>query len=159
MNKTPFVRRRGGLIELRLQPVEIDVLRPLLWQLRESIDAGVTSGELRRLYPPAYEDDPLAEEEFSRLTRDDLTQTKHAAIAAADATLERALLRKGLMTARLDEEEQQAWLGVLNDLRLVLGSRLSVTEEAYERAPVSADEQVYLYLGWLEEHLVEQLLA
>lgn len=63
---------------------------------------------------------------------------------------------------RLDEEQLVAWLGSLNDLRLVLGTRLEVTEEDYERDVPDEDPRrpafaVYHYLSWLEEELVEAL--
>jgi len=34
---------------------------------------------------------------------------------------------------RLDPEEAQAWLRVLNDLRLALGTRLELTEDDHDR--------------------------
>jgi hypothetical protein len=54
------------------------------------------------------------------------------------------------------------WLGALNDLRLVLGTRLDVTEDMYDhemdpgdpRAPAFA---MYTYLGWLQEQVVDAL--
>ena len=55
----------------------------------------------------------------------------------------------------------QAWLGVLNDTRLVLGTRLGVTEDERELNP--ADPQagayaMYQWLTWLQGDLVEALL-
>jgi hypothetical protein len=51
---------------------------------------------------------------------------------------------------------------VLNDLRLVLGTHLDVTEDIdYEnldpREPRGRDLAVYGYLSWLQEQLVEAL--
>ena len=40
---------------------------------------------------------------------------------------------------RLTEEQLLSWLGVLNDLRLVLGTRLEITEESSE-ADFAADD-------------------
>jgi hypothetical protein len=59
----------------------------------------------------------------------------------------------------LDEDQLAAWLGTLNDLRLVLGTRLEVTEELYEEGVPDDDPRapafgLYQYLGWLEEHVV-----
>ena len=56
----------------------------------------------------------------------------------------------------------QAWLGVLNDTRLVLGARLGVTEDDHDvapddpRAPAFA---MYHWLTWVQGELVEQLLG
>ncbi len=52
---------------------------------------------------------------------DDLTEQRLASIEAMEATLE---------AGSLSEEELVAWLGTMNDLRLVLGVRLAVTEES-----------------------------
>jgi hypothetical protein len=48
----------------------------------------------------------------------------------------------------------------LNQLRLVLGTRLDVTEDVYETVidpldPDASDLAVYLYLTWLQEQFVE----
>ena len=55
-----------------------------------------------------------------------------------------------------------SWLGAINDLRLVLGTKLDVTEETYERQMPEDDPNapglaLYFYLGWLEEQIVEAL--
>ena len=62
----------------------------------------------------------------------------------------------------LDEDQLAAWLGTLNDLRLVLGTRLEVTEELYEEGMPRDDPRaptfgLYQYLGWLEENVVAAL--
>lgn len=72
-----------------------------------------------RLFPPAREDDLLANLEYERVAHDGLLTGRLANVA----TLER--------TARnrfLSEEEILAWMGVANDVRLVLGTRLELTE-------------------------------
>jgi hypothetical protein len=60
---------------------------------------------------------------------------------------------------RLTEEDVHAWIGALNDLRLVLGTRLDVTEEVYETELDPGDPQapelaVYGYLTWLQDSLI-----
>ena len=60
---------------------------------------------------------------------------------------------------RLSEDELFAWMGAVNDLRLVLGTRLDVSEEtdlAVDPSdPDAAAYGLYAYLGWLLELLVE----
>jgi hypothetical protein len=56
--------------------------------------------------------------------------------------------------------ELDAWLRALNDLRLVLGTRLDVTEDTFlepvdRRDPDAQALAVYAYLGWLQEQVVE----
>ncbi len=61
----------------------------------------------------------------------------------------------------LDRDEADAWLGCLNDLRLVLGTRLEVTEETEldlrDDDPRAQALQVYGWLGWLQESLLSCL--
>jgi hypothetical protein len=61
---------------------------------------------------------------------------------------------------RVTEEQMSAWLAALNDIRLVLGTRLDVTEDLYERGLPPGDPRVpqfalYQYLGFLQEQVVE----
>ncbi len=159
MNERPFVRVRGGL-ELRLSPQETDLLRPLFGQMMELLDAngGDVPEDMRRLFPPAYADDVDAQAEFAHLTQDDLRESKVRALRLTDATFDNARLKRGMLAIRMNGEEQQAWLSSLNDLRLFLGTRLGVTEAVYDEPPDDPAFQVYLYLGWLEENLLETLM-
>ena len=61
----------------------------------------------------------------------------------------------------LTPDEVQAWLGVLNDTRLVLGTRLGVTEEEHVLDPADPDAgayALYQWLTWVQGDLVEELL-
>ena len=63
---------------------------------------------------------------------------------------------------RAHARRRAAWLGVLNDTRLVLGTRLGVTEEERQIAdddPNTAAFAVYYWLTWLQGELIEQLLG
>ena len=61
----------------------------------------------------------------------------------------------------LGPDDVQAWLGVLNDTRLVLGTRLGITEEEHELDPADPDAgayALYQWLTWVQGDLVEALL-
>ncbi|HJP65028.1 MAG TPA: hypothetical protein VKA30_01840, partial [Actinomycetota bacterium] len=60
-------RTRRGRFELRLPREERDAIRGLPDQLRELLETEDPS--LRRLFPPAYEDDVPKSEEYRRLVR------------------------------------------------------------------------------------------
>jgi hypothetical protein len=130
---------------------ERDLLRSLPAQLRELL--GSDDPSLRRLHPPAYGDDPEREAEYRRMVRDDLLRDRREALDVMESTID---------ADTLDRDQLGAWLGSINDLRLVLGTRLEVTEDLSEegvpdddpRAPAFA---LYGYLGWLEEQLVDAL--
>jgi hypothetical protein len=72
--------------------------------------------------------------------------------------------RSGRVETELDEAQEAAWLGVLNDARLALGSRLGVTEE-YDVEEVGSDDPLYVawnIYGWLtglQGELVQVLLG
>jgi hypothetical protein len=144
-------RTRRGDFELRLPDGERELLRSLPGQLRQALptdDLGVG-----RLFPPAYVDSPEQEAEYRRMVRDDLIAEHLEAIRVMEETID---------ARRLSEEQLTSWLRALNDLRLVLGTRLHVTEDTYEDAmdPEGADTPAYalfFYLGWLEEHVVAAL--
>lgn len=144
-------RTRKGDYELRLPQAERDVLRRLAEELREMLPTADSA--VGRLFPPAYSDDAEANEEYARLMHDDLVAQRLAAVDTFERTVG---------ARRVTEEELVAWMGAVNDLRLVLGTKLDVTEEMYdepldERTPNAAQLAIYHYLGWLEEQLVEAL--
>ena len=107
---------------------------------------------VRRLFPPAHAD-PESEEQYRLLVRDQLVSGRAEALDIVRATLSEKTL---------SAEEADAWLRGLNDLRLVLGTRLDVTEETNFELEVDSSEQgrelaVYAYLTWLQEQFVEAL--
>jgi hypothetical protein len=144
-------RTSEGDFMLRLSPEEREVLRSLPGQLTELL--GTDDPALRRLRPPAHPDHPDLEAEYRELVGGELDHLRRRALEVMASTID---------AERLDEDQIAAWLTSLNDLRLVLGTRLDVTEELYEegipdrdpRAPAFA---IYLYLGWLEEQIVSAL--
>ena len=142
-------RGRGGRFELRLPDAERSLLRELPGQLRTLLAEGDSS--LARLFPPAYPDDPEKDAEYHRLMDDDLRARRLAALDTVERTVD---------ATDLSEEELLGWLSALNDLRLVLGTRLDVTEEldaVPDDHPLAGAFAVYSYLGWLQEQVVAAL--
>jgi len=151
----PVRRTRRGDFELHLEAGERDVLRGLPEQLRDLLRHEDPSSDpaVARLYPPAYPDDPIQNLEYERLASDDLTRQRLMAIDRMSATAD---------AERLSEEDLLAWLSVLNDLRLVLGTRLEITEETTEDDFQSDDPRapaytLYGYLTWLVDGIVRTL--
>ena len=146
-------RTRRGDFRLRLSREERELLRTLPRELGSLLASDPADPALRRLFPPAYPDDAEGEAEYRRLMDGELLGGRRAALRVLEETADRERLR---------EDELEAWLGAVNDLRLVLGTRLGVTEELYEREldprdPRAPDLAVYIYLSWLQEQLVEAL--
>ena len=120
----PF-RREGDRFAVVLPRGAREAFRQLAEQYRDllrdedpSSDPGVA-----RLFPPAREDDPLANLEYEHAAHDGLMAGRLANIAVVERTA---------ANVTLAEEELLAWMAVANDLRLVLGTRLKLTEETTE---------------------------
>jgi hypothetical protein len=143
-------RTREGHFELRLSREERRLLRELPAELRSLLEGDSDDPSLRRLFPPAYDGDASAEAEYRQLMHGELLGRHREALTVMEQTVDRD---------QLQEDEVHAWLAALNDLRLVLGTRLGVAEELYEEIdpddPGSAELGIYLYLTWLQEQLVE----
>lgn len=107
---------------------------------------------MRRLYPAAYLDDPEATREFDAIVRDDLTAERMRAIDTMADTIE---------ATSLSEDQLGAWLAAINDVRLVLGVRLHVSEESvpedFAGGPEESAFATYVYLSYLEEEVVRAL--
>jgi hypothetical protein len=145
-------RAAGGGVELRLGNEERALLMGLAAELRALLDGEPDDPALRRLFPPAY-DDEADERGFRELTADSLLDGRREALELLSRTADRQ---------RLTAEEADAWLRALNDLRLVLGTRLDVREDTFADAPDLSDPRgqalaVYGYLSWLQEQLVHAL--
>ena len=147
--------RRGGF-DVRLPPEERDLLASLPGQLEGLLD-GIGDGlsapppALRRLFPVAYARDEVAEAAYAALVRQELLEHRREALA---------VLAQTASASHLDDEEAAAWLGALNDLRLVLGTTLEVSEEPVEIQPEDAryaDWVCYSYLSFIQGELVEAL--
>ncbi len=149
-------RTRKGDFLLRLTMNERDHLRALTRQLRELLTEGgdpALDPAFARLYPAAYPDDPVRANEFDGLVRPELTRERLEAIAIVERTLD---------AKRLSEEELVGWLGAVNDIRLVLGTRLDVTEQSLP-SDYAGDERrqlmfaLFWLLGAFEEEIVTAL--
>jgi hypothetical protein len=149
------IERTGdGEYVLRLPDEERALLRFLPSELRSLLEAAPDEPELRRLFPPAYED-AQDEAAYRELMGNELLEGRRHALQ---------VLAESAQAERLTSEQAQAWLTALNDLRLVLGTRLGVTNESLleglaEDDPRAPERALYAYLSWLQEQLVEALSA
>ena len=123
-----FAASRGG-VRVRVEPQVRELIGSLVEQLRELllVDEGT---ELTRLYPNAYPDDPEREADFRAVVHDQLLMQRLDAIDIVAATLD---------ADQLSVEEADAWLSTINQIRLVLGTRLDVREDDHEIDPDHPD--------------------
>ena len=146
-------RTRRGEYQLRLPDEERALLRSLPGQLRQLLTTDMDDPSLRRLFPPAYLGEAEREAEYRRLMGDELLESRRAALDVMEATIDAEVL---------NEEQIKGWLTALNELRLVLGTRLDVTEDMYDEEVAPEDPRapglaLYGYLGWLQEQVVAAL--
>ncbi len=127
---------------------------------------------LQRLFPTAYPEDPEAASEFRRFTEGALRDGKAAAACTLIDGLEEAglpdeLSEDGLMIdVELDEPTAETWMRCFTDIRLALATRLGV-EEGDEEVwyalpdddPRAQAHDLYEWVGWLQETIVEALTA
>ncbi len=158
----------GQSLIIEFAALEVTHLRDLLDQFAAMLEAqgdpvSPDDPAVARLVPDAYADDPAAAREFRSLTQADLLQRRiddarlmsdslgtavgaDASTAPPDSTV--------LVT--LDTDATTAWLRTLAALRLVLASRLGITDEADEdlEDPLFG---VYEWLGFRLDSLLGAL--
>ena len=145
----PIERTADGGFRVHLGPDERDLLRKLAAELEELLAAEPDDPSLRRLRPRAYEDDRV-EQEYRSLMGSELESLRLKNLRGLGETSGRD---------RLDPDELGCWLAALNDLRLVLGTRLDVSEDEFADgfdpgAPHAYELAVYGFLTWLQEAAV-----
>lgn len=173
-------------VRLRLEEIEVELVLSLTRQMIDfvgyddddevdplaamvGIDPDAAPSQdpaLLRLLPDAFRDDDEAAAEFRRFTERDLRLTK-----VDHASRVQRMLREGVsesdpsVVVDLSGEELAAWLGFLNDARLVLGARLELTEENQEDLADLPDDdprsQLFGLYGWLtyvQESIVSDLM-
>ena len=153
------VRDRGGGFKIRIPDDERDILRSVGPGLREVLVDRATAIEpgedeaVDRLFPEAYPDDEERQAEFRLLAHDHLLESHLGALAVLEETVD---------AERLDEDQLLGWMRALNQIRLVIGVNLGVTEERDEW-PESLDDPrapgfaIYQYLTYLQGDIIDAL--
>lgn len=174
-----FKRTLRGKVTLKLSPEERVLLLNLYHQMQDLLDTpdvpldqdplaalvgldGPTEAPsdpaVARLFPAAYIDDELAATDFRRFTEPDLRNEKMTNLSMVSE-----LLDEEDSTSQKDSEyvlspdEVTAWLKSLNDLRLVLGTRIGVGDEYQEEQVDDPGFHLYDYLTYLQGTLIDAL--
>ena len=114
---------------------------------------------LARLLPDAYQEDPEAASEFRKYTESSLREAKKY---FAQTLLDTLPAKGGRV--KLSADQARDWLRALNDVRLMFGVRLEVTEDFEQQLtaldpkdPRVAAFEVYGWLGAVQESLVRAI--
>lgn len=155
MSVEPSFRREGDRFAVHLSKGVRGLLVELCQQSRTLLRGEDPSSDpaVARLFPPAYQDDPLRNLEFETTLGGGPKTGKLEALDTVEGTVH---------ASSLSEDELLAWIGVVNDLRLVLGTRIDITEEATDEDFPRADPRhdtyrVYQFLGWLLQGMLEAM--
>lgn len=126
---------------------------------------------LQRLLPNGYSNDPEASGEFRRFTESTLREAKSGNAMVLVTSLEEAGLTDepddlAVIDVELDAQQALAWMKAFTDIRLALAARLGVREDDEEfwaslpdEDPRSSAHDIYEWVGWLQETLVEAVSA
>lgn len=111
--------RDDGTVEVRLGLAE----RALLAQVADDLSKELAQPDdpsLQRLFPPGYSQDPVRDAGYQMMMGDDLRQGHLSALLELAATAD---------ADRLDPVQAEAWLRSINAVRLVLGTRLGISDD------------------------------
>ena len=153
LRRARIQRAATGRYTLRLPEVERELLADLVEQLREVLVSSTDDPNVRRLFPTAYHEDPDKDQEYQQLVRDELLERRLAALSMVEETVD---------ARELDDAGLTGWLTALNDLRLVLGTKLDVSEDDHAvdvDDPDAPAYAVYHYLSMLLGEAVDALEA
>ncbi|WP_322408901.1 DUF2017 family protein [Microbacterium invictum] len=158
-------------LTLQITRLEATHLVDLIDQFIELVQDGSPPGDdpaVLRLVPDAYADDAEAAQEFRDVTERDLLRRRHRDAQLVRRSLSPAATLTSVTTAgaegweevdlALDPESVQAWMRTLAAVRLVIASRLGITDEDQH----DGDDPrfgVYDWLGYRLEGLIRAIEA
>jgi len=166
----------GGRITLKLDDAEKQVLSQIFEQMDEllqvtnfdknadplarmlNMDGSTEISDdpaLARLFPDGYSQDEHASADFRRFTEQDLRQAKIDALNDV-----RLMLMDSNAKTSVTSVQAQSWLKAINDVRLVLGTRLEITDSSERYNDSQEDEpgmHLYNYLTFLQGTLLDAL--
>jgi hypothetical protein len=120
--RTQITSAGDGGVDIAIDPALRELLASLAGQLHDLIDdpEAQDGPGLARLFPPASMDDPMEALGFEQLMGEALRAGKRESATVVQATAN---------ASHLNPEETLAWMRCLNDIRLVLGTRLDIAED------------------------------
>lgn len=146
---TRAIRREGPGFAVELPERAVALIETLCSELESLL--GSDSPLLERLFPPPYGDDTERNEGYSALAGPELLEHRLDALAT---------MRTVLHSETVTEDQFMAWMRSLNDMRLVLGTMIGITDDQVPpqvRPELAQAFEVYEFLGGLLEMTVDAL--
>lgn len=149
LSRRVFAPTADGRFKVRLD----ENVRTIIVSLADQLEEIQTTDtpQTRRLFPTAYPDDPEKDAGYQIFARDQLISKRQEAAEIIRATAEAKVLTV---------DELSAWMGIINDVRLVLGTMLDISEDDDELDPEDPDAgslMLYHFLGELVHEIVISL--
>ena len=139
---------KNGAFKVETPDWQIQIFRGLAKELKTVLSGG-NSSLTTRLFPVAYQSDEAANEEYIKLTHEDLLQSHLTSL-------------KLIEDIATDEEASEDTLikimQGINILRLVVGTRLKIDDEEPENSPQASKDHPDHNL-WLIFHLLGEILS
>jgi hypothetical protein len=150
---SPIRRRRDGRYSVRLPPQVRTLLGSLADQMIPMIDSDDPAAT--RLFPPAYvgSDNSEAEQQYRELV-DGALHSHHHHVAR--------VLAETVTADSLSADELAGWLSAIGSMRLVIGTRLDVSEDMPDPVrgdPSEPEHAVFHLLGVLQGTIIDVLGA
>ena len=143
-----FRRNGDGSFSITIPQQERQLLEQLIPQMRELIQSHDPLAW--RLFPNPYPDHDRAADQYAEMIGDDLEERHLEALETVEGTLD---------AKRLEADQMTAWMSAVNDLRLVIGTRLKVEEETeiddYQDDTEQSLFLTYSYLGIMLDRIVQ----
>lgn len=138
---------KNGEVSVRLDETMRALLNHVSEELREVLLVNDPEAT-RRLYPTAYPDDDKLNEDYEEMVHDQLLMQRLDGIDELQATVNDEVITI---------ETADAWMNTINQIRLVLGTRLDVGEDDDQRIdeddPNAQGQVIYQVLS----HILEEL--
>ncbi len=143
------IRREGDMYVVDVPEGTVALIESLCTELETLFESD--SPLLERLFPAPYGDDTERNEGYAALAGPELIEHRREALAT---------VRTVLNSQQVTEDQFMAWMRSLNDMRLVLGTMIDITDDAIDLDVRDEHEQafaVYEFLGQLLELTVAAL--
>jgi hypothetical protein len=143
----------------------IDLARSTLAVVDSPFPAAGDEAVRSRLFPRAYLDptEDAAEFAFQATVQSDMAQIRAIAITAFIGEIDSGKHSRRGVEVSLDVDAAGRWIGVINDLRLTLGTRIGVSDSAGDSGHSEivgvgqGDRAFYTWMTYLQEELIDRL--